>query len=167
MVYVKKGKSTPKQIAYARRVWGGQGESKREVALDCGYPPSVANSVKSHIEDKDGFKAAMAALASESNNLAMEVMWEFKRRGLEGFGNQELVNAMRVISGAWEKFYAAQNPGERNPGGGSGQSTNRLRAVILQQVENQTVSIPAETVSSATPVIVEVEEVPINEEMDF
>lgn len=65
-------------MAYARRIWGGQGGSKKIVALDVGYSSNVSNSVKSHIEDKLGFNNAMAALAVDSNNLALAAMHEWK-----------------------------------------------------------------------------------------
>jgi hypothetical protein len=123
-----------KQMAYARRVFGGQGKCKKQIALDCGYSPNVANSISSHIENKPGFNSAMAALAVDSNNLALAAMHEFKARGFEDFSNKDLVGALNAIGSAWSRF----NAPPPNPKG-DGQSNNRLRTVILQQIENQTV----------------------------
>lgn len=131
---LQKNGSSPKQLAYAMRTWGGQGVSKRSIALDVGYPPNIANSVSSHIEKKAGFQNAMAALARDSNNLALAAMSEFKARGFEGFSNKELIGALNAIGNAWTRFNTVPNAREKNRDG-----NNKLRTVILQQVENQTV----------------------------
>ena len=135
-------KTSLKQLAYARRVFNGQGINKKQIALDCGYSPNVANSLSSHIENKPGFLAAMSQLAAESNNLAMEALLEFKRRGFTDFSNAEMSNALNAIAGAWSKF----NPEARAKEHEGSLSTNRLRTIILQQIENQTVQPPAEPV---------------------
>ena len=119
-----------KQMAYAKRILGGQGESKKQIALNSGYSPYVANSVSSHIENKPGFHNAMSALALESNNLALSALHEFKARGFEDFTNKELVGALNAIGSAWSKFNA--QPKENDPLKG-----NKLRTVVLQQIENQ------------------------------
>jgi hypothetical protein len=122
---------TIKQMAYAQRMLGGQGETKKEIALNSGYSPHVARSVKSHIETKPGFHNAMTKLAVESNNLALAAMHEFKARGFEGFTNKELIASLNAIGMAWAKFNAM--PKER----GLGQENNKLRTIVLQQIENQ------------------------------
>ena len=127
-------KTSMKQLAYARRVFNGQGVNKKQIALDCGYSHNVANSLSSHIENKPGFLNAMATLAAESNNLALEALMEFKLRGFKEFSNQEMIGALNAIGSAWSKF----NPQARQGEGSN--STNRLRTIILQQIENQTVS---------------------------
>jgi len=132
MRIARKGTSL-KQMAYARRVFGGQGKCKKQIALDCGYSPNVANSISSHIENKPGFNNAMAVLAAESNNLALAAMHEFKARGFEEFSNKDLVGALNAIGSAWSRFNTVTKKDNDNP------STNRLRTVILQQIENQTV----------------------------
>lgn len=146
-----KGKNQPtmKQTAYARRLLGAQGKNKKQIALDVGYSPYVANSVSSHIENKPGFHAAMAALAHKSGNIAMEAMEELQRRGFKDFTNAELTNALNAIGGAWARFNAPMMDAPRDNGG------NKLRAIILQQVENQTVNagLQAPEVKEATPII--------------
>lgn len=161
-----------KQLAYARRIFGGDGITKKQIALDVGYSPNVANSVSSHIENKAGFNNAMAALAVDSNNLALAAMHEFKARGFEDFTNKELIGALNAIGSAWSKFNT--QPKERdlnmNPKG------NKLRTVILQQVENQTLStgapatpsIPGEADIPASSEVVDVAEEPAPDDpMDF
>ena len=127
-----------KQMAYARRIFGGDGTSKKQIALDCGYSPYVSNSISSHIENKPGFNNAMAALAIDSNNLALAAMSEFKARGFEDFSNKELVGALNAIGSAWSKFNAMPKEKDNDRLG-----SNKLRTVILQQVENQTITAPA------------------------
>lgn len=130
-----RGGSTLRQTAYAQRLLGARGESKKEIALNVGYSMTSANSIASHIESKPGFHHAMAKLAKESNNLALAAMEEFKARGFEGFSNKDLVGALNAIGGAWSRFNQSQQRGQLE-----GQGPNRLRTVILQQVENQTVN---------------------------
>ena len=132
----KKG-STLRQTAYARRIFGGQGKCKKQVALECGFSPSVANSVKNHIEQSSGFHNAMTKLALDSNNLAMAAMEEFQARGFKDFTNKDLVGALNAIGSAWSRF----NAPIKEKGEGT-QSTNKLRTVILNQIENQTVVQP-------------------------
>lgn len=141
MNHPRKG-SSPKQVAYARRVFGGQGVSKKQIALDVGYSPNVANSISSHIENKPGFNNAMAKLAVDSNNLALSAMHEFKARGFEDFSNKDLVGALNAIGNAWSKFNAVPKDQNGTP------STNRLRTVILQQIENQTNVAPPAPISN-------------------
>lgn len=134
MVYVKKGGFSLKQMAYARRVFNGDGESKAQVARDLGYSPNVARSISSHIEHTDGFHNAMTKLAYESNNMALAAIEQFKIRGFDGFTNAEMIKALTAISTAWAKF----NTDKPDKASGNKTNTNKLRTVILQQVENQT-----------------------------
>jgi len=128
-----RGGSTLRQVAYARRIYGGQGKCKKQVALDVGYSPNMANSVASHIENTEGFHNAMKKLAVNSNNLAIAAMHEFKARGFSDFSNKDLVGALNAIGSAWSRFNTVPKS-ERE-----GSSTNRLRTVILNQIENQTI----------------------------
>lgn len=131
-----------KQLAYARQLMKAEGINKKQIALDVGYSSNVANSVKSHIENKPGFNNAMSALARDSNNLALAAMHEFKARGFEDFSNKDLVAALNAIGGAWAKFNTQINKSEEERE--TKNSRNKLRTVILQQIENQTVNNGAE-----------------------
>lgn len=138
-------KPTPKQRAYAEKVWGGKGQSKMEMALESGYSHNTANNVKEHVESGNGFKVAMAELARKSNNVAMAIMYEFERRGVDTFSDKDLIGAMNAISSAWSRFNA---PLINNQGTEKG---NRLRTIILQQVESQTISSSAPAIVDAPP----------------
>jgi hypothetical protein len=125
------------------RVWGGKDTDKKSIALDVGYAPSIANSPKSKIEVHKGFHNAMALLAEQSNNLALKIMHEFASRGVTDFSNKDLIGALNAIGMAWGKFNAgaikaAQNEAESD-------SKNKLRTIILQRVENQTISPGGQT----------------------
>lgn len=135
MTNIKRGHSTLKQAAYAKRIFTADGIDKKSIALDVGYSPNVARSVTQHIEEKPGFHNAMAKLAYESNNLALAAMHEFKSRGFENFSNSEMIAALNSISGAWAKFSMPMQEIEKS----NNTSTNKLRTIILQQIENQTV----------------------------
>lgn len=132
---ISKTGASLRQIAYARRVWGGKDQNKKQVALDVGYSPSVANSCVSKIENHKGFNNAMAVLAAESNNLALSIMHEFKSRGVADFSNKDLVGALNAIAGAWDRFNKGLIEQERPQDNGK----NRLRTIMIQKVENQTV----------------------------
>lgn len=136
---IKRNGSTPKQLAYARRVFGAKGRSKKAIALDVGYGKNVAASVTQHIENKPGFHNAMIALALESNNLALAALHEYQKRGFGDFTNNELTSALNAIAGAWTKFNRIP---ETTPPPGGGTERTDLRTVILQQVENQTIENP-------------------------
>jgi len=142
--------STPRQTAYARRIWAGAGESKTQIAADVGYAPSTAIQHTTHIEQSKGFHTAMAALANESNGVALAILHEFKMRGMAEFSNKDLIGALNAIGSAWGKFNApllrSSDPALKDG--------NRLRAVILQNVENQ--------VLNASPSVM-----PTEQQLDF
>ncbi|MCK5017853.1 MAG: hypothetical protein KAS32_12390 [Candidatus Peribacteraceae bacterium] len=114
---------------------GGDGVSKKQMALNSGYSANVANSIKSHIETKPGFHNAMSALATDSHNLALAAMHEFKARGFEDFSNKELIAALNAIGSAWSKFNPDYKREKRTDNG-----NNKLRTVVLQQIENQNIT---------------------------
>ena len=118
--------------------------------MEVGYSPNVANSLSSHVENTVGFHNAMAKLAADSNNLALAAMEEFKARGFKGFTDKNLIGALNAIGSAWSRFNAVT----KDKGDGA-KSTNKLRTVILQQIENQTVN---------TSPVPEIKEVVVNED---
>lgn len=120
-----------KQMAYARRILGAKGLTKKEIALDVGYSPSVSKSI-GIIERTRGFNNAMSRLATDSNNLALAAMHEFKARGFEDFTNKELVGALNAVASAWSRFNVI--PKEKQPS----EASNKLRTIVLQRIENQT-----------------------------
>ncbi len=140
--------STIKQYAYATRRLSGQGKTKKEIALLSGYTPSMAENVKAKIEDTEGYQNAVIVLATESNNLLLAVMAEFKARGLTKFSNADLTKALNAISGAWDRIEKVRAPNKmKTP------EHNRLRSVFTRRVtETETVaveSIPPESPASA------------------
>lgn len=151
MVYIPPGTSTLRQEAYARRVFSAQGISKKEIALDVGYSPAVAANAVAKIESRPGFHTAISQIANESNEMALKVLSEMKRRPLDEFSNKDLNSTFSVITNAVEKF----NPKIEQPMVGAG----RLRQVILQRIENQTIN--------NVPQIEEVEEIEKEEEIDL
>ncbi len=146
---ISKVGSTPQQVAYARRVWSGQGIDKKQMALDVGYSPSVANSVVSKVESRPGFNNAMAKLAADSGHIALSVMHELKARGFEDFSNKDLVGALNAIAGAWDRF----NKGLIESVKPADNGKNRLRTVVLQRIENQTNISPAPALNMADEAI--------------
>lgn len=162
-MYIHKKGSSPRQMAYARRIFGGEGDSKRDIALSVGYTPHSAASVYSHIESKPGFHNAMALLAKESNNMAIKVMEEFKARGFKDFSNKDLVSALNAIGNAWSRF----NPEPKKDPSDERKANNKLRTIILQQVENQTIKTQETKIEAEPPVHENVVDGEVNEELDF
>jgi hypothetical protein len=152
--------STLQQAAYAKRVFGAQGRTKQQIALDCGYSRHVAATPKSKIESTKGYQNAVARLAADSNNLALTVMSELKARGFTDFSNKDLVGALNAISSAWKAFNTDHTRKESQPTEGQ----NRLRTVILQRIENQTMnSQPSVPAIASTPELTPEEKEVINE----
>jgi hypothetical protein len=144
-MFLGKNTSTIRQMAYAKRIWGGQGTTKQQIALECGYSPNSSRSVASHIEDTPGFNNAMSKLATESNNVAVSILHEFKNRGFNDFSNKDLIGALNAIGAAWSRFNPDAKSRRDEPG------ANKLRTVILQQVENQTITATEAVESQASP----------------
>ena len=151
-----------KQQAYARRVFSADGINKKQIALDVGYSPNIARSITTHVENTPGFQNAMTKLAYESNNLALAAMTEFKARGFTDFTNNEMISALNAIAGAWSKFSA---PTEKV--GGNTTSTNKLRTVILQQIENQNIVQSTHLEEQSTHLASKEEVKPIQPDLNF
>ncbi len=148
---ISKRGSSMKQVAYARRAWGAKQETKKLIALDVGYSPSVANSVVSKIESRPGFNNAMARLAADSNNIALSVMHEIKARGFEDYSNKDLVSALNAIAGAWDRFNKGLIESEKPVDNGK----NRLRTIVLQNINNQVTNAAPESSTPIEPEVVE------------
>ena len=154
---LKEGEYTTKQKLYAERVFSRdavRGKSKQEIALDVGYSPAVAQAVKQKIENLPGFKNAMAEILQESDSLVMKIMRTFDERGFDDYTNKDLISALTAIASSWEKFNGLRKPEEDN------QPHSRLRTLILNKIENQTVISP--TAEQAE--VKEAEKVPVKEE---
>ena len=98
---MKKHPST-RQLRYAYGMMNFH-RSKRQVALDAGFSESTARVPKS-IENKFGFKLAMAQLAGETENVAMKLMFELQVRDLGKMTNKELLQYLEVMSRVHERF---------------------------------------------------------------
>ena len=91
-----------RQMKYAYGLMN-ENKSKQQIALDSGFSRSTARVPKS-IENKIGFKLAMAQLAGEMENVAMKLLFELKVRDLKQMDNKELLNSLDVISRVQERF---------------------------------------------------------------
>ena len=123
---------TRKQYAYAQNNLSGNGVSKKDIALRSGYSMNAANSVKTKIEDTEGYANAMSALASETGNLALKVYHTLKHKDLSKESVSTLLGAITTLSHAWEKFTPKVKEEDN--------SNNRLKGILLQHVEHQTIN---------------------------
>ncbi len=140
--------STVKQYAYAtRRLSPGKAQSKKELALLSGYSMTMAENVKAKVEDTQGYQNALVTLATDSNNLLVAVIAEFKSRGLTEFSNTDLIKALNAISGAWERIEKKREPNRlQTPEG------NPLRAILQRRVETQTMTVEEIPAPAPTPI---------------
>ena len=147
MTKIRKNESADKQMEYAKiRIFSDKKPNKKKAALQVGYTESTACSAISKIESKPGYQNAVTKLAKESNALALDIMDEFKRRGVTDFSNKDLIGALNAIGAAWTRFNAPPRHNDsRDPMYDNGK--NRLRTVILQRVENQTIATPTPEVA--------------------
>jgi hypothetical protein len=91
-----------RQLKYARGIMDWH-KNKRQVALEAGFSESTAR-VPKQIENKLGFKLAVAQLAGEVGNVAMKVMYELQARDLSQYSNKELMQCLDVMSKTHERF---------------------------------------------------------------
>lgn len=91
-----------RQLRYARGIMDCH-KSKQQVALEAGFSESTARVPKS-IENKLGFKLAVAQLAGEASNVAMRVMFELQARDMGKMSNEELLASLDVLSRVTERF---------------------------------------------------------------
>lgn len=150
-----------KQKAYAMRIWGAQGSSKKEIALDVGYSLASARSTVQKIESKPGFQNAIMELALKSNNLALAAMAEFNARGFKDFSNKDLVGALNAIGQAWSKFNTESKNDMRDED--RFKKSNRLRTVILSKSTNiypNIVDAEANPINPINPIQTEVPQTP-------
>lgn len=145
--------STIKQYAYATRRLNGQGKSKKEIAKLSGYSTTMAENAKHKIENTEGYQNAVIVLATESNNLLLAVMTEFKARGLSEFSNKDLNAALNAISGAWDRIEKVRAPNKmKTPEG------NPLRAIFTERVTRTAVIETPHTETTASAPLPEIRE---------
>ncbi len=99
---IMKLRPSTRQLKYAYGLMNDD-KSKREIALDAGFSPSTARVPKS-IENKLGFKLAVAQLAGEMENVTMKLMFELQARDMSKMSNQDLLYSLNVMSKTWERF---------------------------------------------------------------
>lgn len=160
MTGIPKGGSTIRQKNYALKAFAGTCRTKKEAALDVGYPSNVASSVKSKIENTKGYKNAMIEILTESDNLVLNIMGEFKRRGFEEFSNRDLTRSIEAIGNAWSKFNGINDAAKKVR---EEETHNKLRTVVLQQIEHQTVNNNVPTEVKQEPIDAEFKEAEIIE----
>ncbi len=123
-----------KQKAYARRILGAQGKTKKEIALAVGYSGAVAHNAKAKIENTEGYANAVRDLALETGDVVMYAYASIKNRNLDKEDLKTVLRAVEVLSNAFEKFSNNKNNDEK------ALKNNRLRTVLMQRVENQTIN---------------------------
>ena len=97
-------KKTP-SIRQQRYAYGimNEAKTKQQIALDSGFSYSTSRVPKS-IENKLGFKLAVAQIAGEMENVSMQVLFELQARDLSKVDNKTLLTFLDVISRTHERF---------------------------------------------------------------
>lgn len=91
-----------RQIKYAYGLMN-ENKSKQQIALDSGFSPSTAR-VPQSIENKLGFKLAVAQLAGEMENVTMKLMYELQARDMSQMSNKDLLYSLDVLSKTHERL---------------------------------------------------------------
>ena len=104
MIFEKKDMKKPsiRQMKYAYGLMN-ENMTKQQIALDAGFSPSTARVPKS-IENKIGFKLAVAQMAGEMENLSMKLLFELQARDMGQMDTKELLHSLDVISKTHERF---------------------------------------------------------------
>lgn len=91
-----------KQQKYAYGIMN-ENKTKQQIALESGFSRSTARVPKS-IENKLGFKLAVAQIAGEMENVSMQLLFELQARDLKQMDNKTLLYSLEVISRTHERF---------------------------------------------------------------
>jgi len=91
-----------RQLRYARGIMDYH-KTKQQVALDAGFSESTARVPKS-IENKLGFKLAVAQLSGEMENVSMKMLFELQARDMSKMSNKDLLLYLDVISKTHSRF---------------------------------------------------------------
>ena len=93
-----------RQLRYARGIMDYH-KSKQQVAIEAGFSETTARVPKS-IENKLGFKLAVAQLAGEMENITMKLLSELQVRDLGKMTDKDLLISLTVMSQTWERFHS-------------------------------------------------------------
>jgi len=80
-----------------------ESNTKQQTAINAGFSASTAR-VPKLIESSKGFKLAVAFLAGEAGNTAMQLMYELKARDLSKLDNKTLILYLDVMARSYERF---------------------------------------------------------------
>lgn len=99
-------KPTQRQLKYAYGLMN-EDRPRYRIALDAGFSESTAR-VPKLIENKRGFKLAMAQIAGETQNTMMKLMFEIQGRDLSEMSTEQLLGALGSLSKTWQRFTPTQ-----------------------------------------------------------
>lgn len=147
---MKRGRNgyTMRQGAYANNLLGAKGRTKKDIALSVGYSPTVASKTLEKIESTEGFSNAMAKLASENGNLALQIYHTLKHKDLGKESVPVLLDAITTLANAWQVYAPRMKDDESKKG-------NSLRTIVLQNFGNAPIPAPVHDVA------------PVSDEDDF
>ncbi|MEI8328046.1 MAG: hypothetical protein WCG02_02820 [Candidatus Taylorbacteria bacterium] len=91
-----------RQIRYAYGLMN-EDKTRRQIAIESGYSASSAR-VPKLIENKVGFKLAVAQFAGETGNLMGKLMTELQVRDLSKFDNKTLIYYLEAVSKTHERL---------------------------------------------------------------
>ncbi len=101
-------------------------ESRRQLAVSVGYSQSVADKVTEKIESTEGYANAMAALASETGNVALKALNVLKNRDLSKETTAQILDAIETLGRAWDRFTPQIVKADDNA------KRSSLRSIILE-----------------------------------
>lgn len=105
MISEKKVMKKSPSIRQQKYAYGlmNENKTKQQIAIDAGFSYSTAR-VPQSIENKLGFKLAVAQLAGEMENVAMKIMFELQARDMSKMDNKTLLYSLDVMSKTHARF---------------------------------------------------------------
>ncbi len=105
MIIQKKSMKRAPSIKQRKYAFGlmNENKTKQEIALEAGYSRSSAR-VPKMIENKQGFKLAVAQFAGEVGNVTGKLMAELQVRDLSQMDNRTLITLLEVASKTQERL---------------------------------------------------------------
>lgn len=99
---IMKKRPSIRQLKYAYGLMN-EDKTRQQIALEAGFSASTAR-VPKMIENKLGFKLAVAQLAGEMENVSMKILFELQARDMSQIDSKTLLYSLEVISKTHDRF---------------------------------------------------------------
>jgi hypothetical protein len=146
-MYMRRKRPSSKVRQYA---WGlmKTDESKKDIALAAGYSASMAR-VPQVIEATNGYRLAMAEIATHADNYAMNVLFALNKRDMTQEDTKTLLYALDTVSRATERYLPKQKTQDNELLGAFSRIVNVSSEAIEMPKSQEASKDLTDTISSA------------------